>query len=135
MNIVEELSQYSIFLTSQCLSTTDSSNISWANVSGFLTHLFVIFRYFWAVSFCPEVDKTRNFHGITEKSDKYGNVRGIVNKTRNFDNGITENSDKYGDVRGIVNKTRKFHNGITENSDKYGNVRGIVNKTRNFDIS
>ena len=85
-----------------------------------------------------EVDKTRNFHGIhgiTENSDKYGNVRGIVNKTRNFDNGITENSDKYGNVRSIVNKTRNFHNGITENSDKYGNVRGIVNKTRNYDIS
>ena len=36
-----------------------------------------------------DFDKTRNFHGIhgiTENSDKYGNVRGIVNKTRNFDN-------------------------------------------------
>ena len=32
----------------------------------------------------PEVDKTRNFHGITENSDKYGNVRGIVKKTLNF---------------------------------------------------
>ena len=82
-----------------------------------------------------EVYKTRNFHGITENSDKYGNVRGIVNQKLNFDNGITANSDKYGNVRGIVNKTRNCDNGITENSDKYGNVRGIVNKARNFDIS
>ena len=65
-----------------------------------------------------EVDKTRNFHGITENSDKYGNVRGIVNQTPNFDNGIMENSDKYGNACGIVNKTRNFDNGITANSDK-----------------
>ena len=31
-----------------------------------------------------EVDKTRKFYGITENSDKYENVRGIVKKTRNF---------------------------------------------------
>ena len=39
-------------------------------------------NFLWA-----EVDKARNFHGIhgiTENSDKYGSVRGIVNKTRNF---------------------------------------------------
>ena len=51
-----------------------------------------------------EVAKTRIFHEITENSDKYGNVRGIVNKTRNFDNGIMESSDKYGNVRGTLNK-------------------------------
>ena len=90
-----------------------------------------------------EVDKTRNFHGITENSDKYGNVRGIVTKHGTLIMeirkipipGLTENSNKYGNVRGIVNKTRNFDNGNTENSDKYGNVCGIVNKTRNFDIS
>ena len=31
-----------------------------------------------------EIDKTQNIHRITENSDKYGNVRGIVKKTRNF---------------------------------------------------
>ena len=39
---------------------------------------------FQASTHFQEVDKTRNFHGITENSAKYGNVHGIVKKIRNF---------------------------------------------------
>ena len=50
-----------------------------ALANGSLPSLFKLWPSF------TEVDKTLNFHGITENSDKYGNVRGIVNKTWNFD--------------------------------------------------